>query len=369
MSTPEADNPALRIFWKNRYAPPAGLAVVLVLILHMAPSEIDAQRLRVWTAAGLVLVATAALDVVRPSFGTRVMRDGLPISVHLHAGVSGCWLGGAILIDSEVAQTNEYAYLVAVLVLGTMMGVLQFGTLGYNSAILMTTSVLTAAVGFAVAGHFELALGSLFLMIVGIRAAGASNRTYLELRSLRAEGLDRERIERWSANHDPLTSIANRRGLDAWLDERRASDTPPTHCLFIDLDHFKVVNDTHGHDVGDELLVTVARRLVDVVDEHSNRGDGSDRDHRGTRGIVARLGGDEFVALVCAGEDVDDLAERVLAAARESIEVDGVTIAVSASVGIVPTADDETARDLLRRGDAALYEAKTQGRGRVVLRP
>ncbi len=358
MSTPSADNPALTIFWKNRYAPPAGLAVVLLLIVHMAPSGIDAQRQTTWVCAGLILVVTAVLDVVRPSFGSKVMGDGLPITVHLHAVLSGCWLGGAIWIDPELAQTREYAYLVAVLVLGTMMGVLQFGTLGYNSPILMTTSILTASSGFAFAGHVELALGALFLMVVGLRAAAASSRSYLELLHLRAEGLDRERIERWSANHDPLTAVANRRGLDAWLDSHRTTDETPTHCLFIDLDHFKVVNDTHGHDVGDELLMAIASRLTTVV---------------GDDGVVARLGGDEFVALVLTDDSdesrfVGDIAIEVLAAARRPVDVDGVSIAVSASVGVVPTADDETVRELLRRGDAALYDAKTQGRGRVVLK-
>jgi hypothetical protein len=130
MVTHSADNPALRIFWKNRYAPPAGIASALLLILSMAPERMDQSRQLLWATFGIILIIAAVLDAVRPSFGTKVTKDGLPATVHLHAGLSGCWLGGSILIDPHIARTNEYAYLVAVLVLGTMIGLLQFGTLG-----------------------------------------------------------------------------------------------------------------------------------------------------------------------------------------------------------------------------------------------
>ncbi len=150
--------------------------------------------------------------------------------------------------------------------------------------------------------------------------------------------------------------MLNRRGLAGWLDAERPESRRATHCLFIDLDHFKVVNDSHGHDVGDELLATTARRLTDLV---------------GDSGAVARLGGDEFVVLVHdgrrAGEmDVPELAKRILTTLRQPLPADDTTIAVSASVGVVPAGTDESLRDLLRRGDAALYDAKARGRDQVV---
>jgi diguanylate cyclase (GGDEF)-like protein len=123
--------------------------------------------------------------------------------------------------------------------------------------------------------------------------------------------------------------------------------------LFIDLDDFKVINDTLGHSIGDELLVAMAHRLEETL----RTGD-----------TVARLGGDEFTLLlqnVTGAEEAERAAERILVELRQPFELDGHQIVVSASIGIAlgaPGVDNPD--DLLRAADTALYEAKGHGKGR-----
>ncbi len=159
------------------------------------------------------------------------------------------------------------------------------------------------------------------------------------------------------ATHDALTGLANRelarQHLDAALNDRHA-----THIglLFCDLDNFKSVNDRLGHEAGDQLLQQVARRLRDCV-----RGED----------LLARLGGDEFVMVlhdVAMLDDVSRVGERVLEALSRSFLLCGEQVPVSASVGgVISEPGRTTAEALLRDADAAMYDAKEHGRGRVAV--
>jgi diguanylate cyclase (GGDEF)-like protein len=161
----------------------------------------------------------------------------------------------------------------------------------------------------------------------------------------------------WQATHDPLTGLPNRSLL---LDEmeRALEHLGPNGAavMFLDLDRFKSVNDTLGHDAGDELLVQVAVRIRAVVRPED---------------VVARLGGDEFVVL-CRDVPDDDharaVAQRVLDAIEdEPFVIDAVELGMSASVGIALSATGEHAEGLLRDADAAMYRAKENGRARLEL--
>jgi diguanylate cyclase (GGDEF)-like protein/PAS domain S-box-containing protein len=161
------------------------------------------------------------------------------------------------------------------------------------------------------------------------------------------------------ALHDPLTGLANRALFLDHLEyalartDRRDEELA---VLFLDLDRFKVINDSLGHSAGDQLLVAVGGRLPRVL----RAGD-----------TVARLGGDEFVVLlpdVNGSEEVVVIAERVLEALRRPVSVDGDEVFSSASIGIAlasGTVDANgrvTAEGLLRDADAAMYRAKARGR-------
>ncbi|HSL57745.1 MAG TPA: EAL domain-containing protein, partial [Acidimicrobiales bacterium] len=154
------------------------------------------------------------------------------------------------------------------------------------------------------------------------------------------------------ARRDPLTGLPNRRLfhelLDSALERAREAHTD-VGVVFIDLDRFKLVNDSLGHHVGDALLVEAAARLRDSV----RSGD-----------VVARLGGDEFVVM-CEGLDaVDELAARVLAAFRLPFRIGAGEVYTTASVGVALARPDADRTELLRDADAAMYAAKARGRNR-----
>ncbi len=171
--------------------------------------------------------------------------------------------------------------------------------------------------------------------------------------------LDRAAVEdelRTQALEDPLTGLANRSYLAAHVEQAIAgADRGDTIAvLLLDLDRFKVVNDTLGHGAGDELLCAVADRLRSTI----RRGD-----------LAARLGGDEFV-VVCAGaggapHEVAALSQRLLATIAAPYVVDGRELHISASAGLVFVEDaDATAESLLRDADVAMYRAKEHGGAR-----
>ena len=146
------------------------------------------------------------------------------------------------------------------------------------------------------------------------------------------------------ALHDPLTGLPNRLHFQQRL-ERRLATTGSAAVLLMDIDRFKEVNDTLGHDVGDQLLAEVANRL---------RALGSDET------VVARLGGDEFAVLL-GGDDVhvEGMVARIFRDVARPIQLGDVTIDVSVSVGISATPrDGSSAALLLRRAEVAMYDAK-----------
>ncbi|MBO9688438.1 putative bifunctional diguanylate cyclase/phosphodiesterase [Roseateles chitosanitabidus] len=180
------------------------------------------------------------------------------------------------------------------------------------------------------------------------------------------------------ANFDALTGLPNRRQL-MWRAERAIEAGRrmghEVGLLLIDLDRFKVINDTLGHAAGDDLLMEVGRRLRSCVRHSDQVMEGmlesvGTRSHR-TLEAVGRLGGDEFVALlpeVGDEADAERVAERVLEALREPIFIAGQECFVTASVGIaLYPRDGLTMADLLRNADVAMYAVKNQGRNASAL--
>ncbi len=156
------------------------------------------------------------------------------------------------------------------------------------------------------------------------------------------------------AQHDPLTGLPNRRKFQERLDQAlaQARRFPQTvSVLFIDLDRFKVINDRHGHEAGDAVLQTVARRLLAVLREVDT---------------VARIGGDEFVALLGAPathEQLEAIAHKLLQVLGEPVAFEGLSLDLGCSIGIASYPDHaSTATDLLAAADHAMYQAKTAGR-------
>ncbi len=230
----------------------------------------------------------------------------------------------------------------------------RLGIASYMGASLTSDDGETLGV-FCVTDVIPRAWGAREIAILGDLAAGASTEL-----SLRHRIIQRERIERQlrhASRHDPLTGLPNR----SFFTERLAQAVSRARggqgylfaLIFLDLDHFKVVNDSVGHHAGDELLVAVARRLEGCL----RGGD-----------MVARLGGDEFALLlerVQDGNDAAHVAERIQASLAAPVNVGGYDLFTTASLGIVLSSSaHEQPEHLLRSADMAMYRAKMSGRAR-----
>jgi len=157
---------------------------------------------------------------------------------------------------------------------------------------------------------------------------------------------------------DPLTGLHNRRGLEGRSEALhfRPGGVPVTQVwIMVDIDHFKRVNDTYGHEAGDEVLKAVAEAL---------------RSTARVADIVARFGGEEFVLVLpdTSAEVAARIAERLrLAIEALSTDVDGQVIRVTASFGVAQRAAQESQLEVLERADAALFSSKKDGRNRVTM--
>jgi diguanylate cyclase (GGDEF)-like protein len=206
----------------------------------------------------------------------------------------------------------------------------------------------------SIEGEVELGSIDVYRTVVG-NPDDADTRVLSLASRLAAIAMDhdtRERALRHQAMHDPLTDLPNR----AMFAERlaHAASDGNVGMLFVDLDRFKLVNDTLGHEFGDEVLKVIGRRMAEAVEEPV---------------LVARFGGDEFTVLV---PKVDMAAElvavghRLLAAISEPFEVRGHRVVLGASAGAALAAEaPDDPQALVRDADTALYHAKDRGRGRV----
>jgi diguanylate cyclase (GGDEF)-like protein/PAS domain S-box-containing protein len=173
---------------------------------------------------------------------------------------------------------------------------------------------------------------------------------------------------RQDALHDALTGLANRTlfldRLTLSLARSVRDHTRRSAVLFLDLDRFKLINDSFSHSVGDELLVELGRRLTDVLRPGDTVARGGPED------TIARLGGDEFTILlddVNSRDDAVAVTERVLLALQQPFLLGNRPLSISASVGIALSDVDITPAEMMRNADLAMYEAKRMGKARWAL--
>ena len=189
----------------------------------------------------------------------------------------------------------------------------------------------------------------LFLRVLGLRANSIR---------LQAQEAMRERdIMHSLAYSDPLTGLKNRRGLQNALQTALTTRAPRSlvAVYMLDLDGFKPINDTHGHDVGDDLLVAVAHRLETSVRHHSD--------------VVARLGGDEFIIMACgleSPEQAEQLGRSLLRAFEQPFTLSHLQLQVGLTIGFaVAPIDGDDPQTLMRMADAAMYDGKKDGKRTV----
>lgn len=187
---------------------------------------------------------------------------------------------------------------------------------------------------------------------VVIPEADMAMATFLEITAQK----ERERLVQRLAEEDPLTGLGNRRAFDAHLGKamEEIADGEALHLLLIDLDGFKLINDTEGHTVGDRILIEVAQRLKGVL----RRGD-----------VIARWGGDEFGILAStaeSGSDIAGLRGRIVDAFARPFSVEGADYSIGATIGEARyPAEVDTPLALFKLADERMYEAKRAKPGRA----
>ncbi|RLQ88145.1 GGDEF domain-containing protein [Notoacmeibacter ruber] len=246
---------------------------------------------------------------------------------------------------SELAY---FAFTFALLIAGALLVTALYGSdeLSSNSGLRAMTHGALAVQGAA------LLFGTLYIYPLLRSHAREEHKLRMMTENLSERSETLEHV----ALTDGLTGMQNRRYFDDALREYMeefARIERPLGLMILDLDHFKSVNDTHGHDVGDQVLRGVAEVLKDFTRYHD---------------VVARLGGEEF-AVVAPNMDHNTLpafADRLRrAVAGVDIRTDNIHLRVTASIGLAVWSGGETAEELYRRADRMLYEAKRQGRNRI----
>ncbi|MCX4473998.1 EAL domain-containing protein [Micromonospora sp. NBC_01655] len=302
----------------------AGLTLI-VLVRAAAP-----RRRLAWLGTGI----------------TAVTCGGLGLAGGLCQGVPGMVLGGAGLVAAGL--------LAAAL---AMRGAVPPGQVdvdlirrdGMYAFVPMVAMAASAMYHLLQGGRFD-ALGIVAGSVEGFALVA---RQYLALNDVRRYAgrlAEREAHFRELAHTDPLTGLANRRGLLRALQDSAGSGVPCV-LLGLDLDGFKNVNDMRGHDVGDEVLAEVGRRL---------RGNLRPGD------LAARLGGDEFAVLMPGRPaDAGRVAERLLGVLGRPYEQPGGPVFLSVSIGVAGQPDEPDTELLLRHADLALRYAKQRGKNRI----
>ncbi|MGY1744604.1 putative bifunctional diguanylate cyclase/phosphodiesterase [Blastococcus sp. SYSU D00695] len=317
--------------------------VVLVVLAVLVAARAEAQRLSLL----LLCLGLVALSVSDSAFAFRQVTT-------TYAGFSADlgWVAGFLVLALAGAVRHPRVEVPPAPPGGHRTG-LHAGLLPY---VPVAVALVATVVHVLVGGTLEPAEVALATAVVVLLLA----RQYLVLREnvrLAGELAAREALLRHQAFHDGLTGLANRALFLDRLEHALAlhrRDLRPVAVVFLDLDDFKVVNDTLGHLAGDELIVRVAERLT-----------GATRDGD----TVARLGGDEFAVLLEDGGQADTAAARALEALRAPFQVAGRSLPVRASVGVCALGPDDApvrADTLLIRSDTAMYAAKRSGKDQVV---
>ena len=311
-----------------------GALISLVVIgrAAMSPaSAVDPGSLRILTVAPLVAVAVTVLLIAGGDTGRLI------ISV-LAAPLVGAAMALAAYRQELVLRSPARAVavaparrgykilpLAAVLATAAMVITVSARQLGWHQRAVIIGAVLIAT----------------FVVVRQLLGLRANDRLLAGIRLQQAE------LERL-AMHDPLTGLANRARFGAVLAERLDAHESAS-VLLIDVDDFKMVNDTMGHAVGDQLLFEVAQRL---------------RRHSTVSHLPARLGGDEFAVLLDVDEPAEagEAAARILQALAVPFRVGEHQLLVNASIGVAPAGSGDSGDEVLRNADIAMYAAKAAGK-------
>ncbi|MPR04603.1 bifunctional diguanylate cyclase/phosphodiesterase [Pseudomonas sp. MAFF 212408] len=315
----------------------------------------------VWMGLGIALMHYVGMSAMRSQAqvyfesGLFLASIGIAIGASLAALLLSCYLrNGAGVFH----QLLKYA---ASLVLGA--GILSMHFTGMASMQMLVPA--GADFGLPVDNNpiqLGLSVAVITLLVIGssISAALADKKLQHKERDLRRVNallneLDQARASlQQVAHYDALTSLLNRRGFNQVFAEKvaeKAKSNGMMAVIFLDIDHFKRINDSLGHDAGDQLLTVLAGHIKGSVRSHED--------------VVARFGGDEFCILISIHhrDEARHLAQRIMQKMKEPIELAGRRMVMTTSIGISLFPDDGlTCEELLKTADLALYQSKDCGR-------
>ena len=311
-----------------------GLGIILMHFVGMAAMQTGAQQ---YYQTGLLLVsaALALLTSLAALCLARYLRNG---SGTLHQAMK---YGASLLIAGGIVATHFTAMSAMTLVIPA------------DTALRLPSGDNSLQLG--------LGIGFITLLISGasISAALADKKLQSKEHDLRRVSillsqLDQARASlQQAAHYDALTNLVNRRGFNQVFAERLADHQATENRLavmFLDIDHFKRINDSLGHDAGDELLKVIANHIKAATRNQD---------------LVARLGGDEFCVVTSLNscDEARHLAQRIMQRMKEPIDLGGRRMVMTTSIGVSIFPDDgNSAEDLLKHADLALYQSKDSGR-------
>jgi diguanylate cyclase (GGDEF)-like protein len=362
---------AFQVPVETHYQLPVTLLSLLIALLaswlamhtlsHPRPSFWQCLKASIWIGLGIAAMHYVGMTALH-SIAVAYYQPALfALSIVIAIGASLA----ALLISSHLRdgaglfhQLVKYS---ASLVLGAGIVSMHFtGMAALN--LLLPVGSLQALPGEN--NHLQLGLtvAIMTLLIIGssISAAMADKKLQHKERDLQRVNallsqLDQARMSlQQVAHYDALTNLINRRGFNQLFAERLIEKTHEggmLAVLFLDIDHFKRINDSLGHDAGDDLLKVLASHIKSSVRSHDD--------------VVARLGGDEFCLLISLldREEARHMAQRILVKMKEPIELAGRRVVMTTSIGIsVFPEDGKTCEELLKNADLALYQSKGSGR-------
>lgn len=339
--------------------------LLAILLVVMQGNEVPRQILLGWL---WVMLGVSAVRVIVSDFHAKHHSDDpLVIKRRLILFRSGLTLSSMIwgavgLMMIRYGQLEQQLF-VSYLIAGLSAGAIVSYSIDRISAMTyIAFAVLPTLIGFIVLGHamsIPMAIAGMIYVIFSMYSIQAFYRNLLEGVLLRQEASAREEEIKRLAFYDALTNLPNRRLLierlqHALVMSRRSGKRGA--LLFLDLDHFKMLNDTLGHDMGDQLLKQVAERLKLSVRESDT---------------VARLGGDEFVVMLedlseqqhAATKQVEHITNQMIARLNYPYLLGKHEYASTPSIGIAMFGEHgESEEDLLKHADIAMYQAKSAGR-------
>ncbi len=334
-----------------------GSLFAAIFVTFTVFSDASKNTLKINTLANKsIIVALASYMMFYLGFTSRHPQTAITIDItQLFTSLAAASILSALIIfyyfkmKTHAANTSTAIKVAAPVILGILI-VVMYGvftnTLSLDYKTLRLSSYL---IGDREAVATFISLSIIGLFAITLIAPDFFDRLITKLKKLSiADGLLDDAIDK-----DALTQLANRRGFNTQLEIsiKRSSRMGKTIALaFIDLDHFKPVNDNFGHHVGDAVLVAIAQRLTKSVRACD---------------FVARLGGDEFVAIIQninVDEDITPIVARMVACIKEQFNVKNHTVDISCSIGVAVYPGDGDVDKLMVCADAAMYAAKENGR-------